>query len=47
MKMNVYEYEIKNGRDRYVGSYTVVANCKNEKKLQQQLKSKLVDSFDH
>lgn len=48
MKLNVYEYTIKDGKvGEYTGSYTVKAGCVKEKELQKKFKSKLVDSFEH
>lgn len=47
MKLNVYEYIIKDNGKKYTGSYTVKAGCRNERKLQIMFNSKLVDSFDH
>ena len=47
MKLNVYEYVIKDNDKEYIGSYTVKAGCPKEKELKKQLKATLVDSFDH
>lgn len=45
-KMHVYEYEIKEKRKTYTGSYTVIAGCEKEKDLKQKLKSHLIQEFE-
>lgn len=46
-RMNVYEYTIGSGKKKMEASYTVVAGCEKEAELKKQLKSHLVQSFDH
>lgn len=46
IKLNCYEYPIEDGKLSYTGSYSVKAGCKNEAKLQKQLKSVLVGTTE-
>ena len=47
IKLNCYEYPIEDGKLSYMGSYSVIAGCENEAKLQKQLKSVLVDTTEN
>ncbi len=46
MKYRVYEYPIKTKDLEYTGSYTVKADCPNEKPLAKKLKAKMVEEFE-